>query len=339
MPERTLKDVLQGKKRRPPDIWSAQDYENAIKRQQARQKDWKKYTHWPNPFTALMKSLHITACEHTWQALVEFYGLSALEFFFTTLVPSPVEITRKATMGNYKCGLYFLPKQKSPLDLIWVDGSASRALVEIARPATTAIFYWWAAETAYLALNTTSTLMLAGEFCDLEGNECLLRDGDLPIPGSAHDFEGAAALYEEIYDPNNRYPQLGYFIEFHNVQAASVMAVGYIAAGPSSMSNVSVGIRWNTEEPEWVFLGNVGEEKVVKFSVSSSKQWTGSNFVSVWFKGHRDALAVLPNSIHVDRFTAKCTDASPPDYPNFNAFPFKEPLLKNCWQKYWADEL
>jgi len=339
MPERTLKDVLQGKKRRPPDIWSAQDYENAIKRQQARQKDWKKYTHWPNPFTALMKSLHVTACEHTWQALVEFYGLSALEFFFTTLVPSPVEITRKATMGNYKCGMYFLPKQKSPLDLIWVDGSASRALVEIARPATTAIFYWWAAETAYLALNTTSTLMLAGEFCDLEGNECLLRDGDCPIPGGAHDFLGAAALYEEIYDPKNRYPQLGYFMEFYDVNFASVMAVGYIAAGPATMSNVFVGIGWRDEEPEWQPIGNIAAEGVAKFSVSSTHAVGQSNFAGVWFKGHRDQLAVLPNECHVDRFTGKVGEMGPPDYPNFSHFPFKEPLLKNCWQKYWADEL
>jgi len=339
MPERTLKDVLQGKKRRPPDIWNAQDYENAIKRQQARQKDWHKYTRWPNPFTMLMKSLHVTACEHKWQALVEFYGLSALSFFFTTFVPSPVEITRKATMGGYKCGFYLAPNQKSPIDLIWTDGRASKALLEIARPATSAIFYWWAAETAWLALNTTSSLILADEFCDLNGNECLLRDGDLLVPGSAGDFESGAALYEEIYDPKNRYPQLGYFMEFYDVAFASVMAVGYIDSQASSMSNVWVGIKWADEEPDWQSIGDIGANKIVKFSVSSSHAVGASNFAGVFFKGHRDSLAVQPNVIHVDRFTGKVGEQGPPDYPNFTAFPFKDPLLKNCWQKYWADEL
>jgi len=132
---------------------------------------------------------------------------------------------------------------------------------------------------------------------------------------------------------------LGYFIEIYDEAWASAAAWGYIAAGPSSMSNVWVGIRWEDEEPEWVELGNIAAEAIVKFSVSSTHVVGASTFVSVWFKGHRNSLAVLANVCHVDRFTVKVGDQGPPNYPNYSSFPFKGPLLQNCWQRYWNDEL
>jgi len=297
---------------------------------------WAKYTHWPNPFANAIKSIDVLACEDNWLAMVEFWGIGIGSFLWKNFIPSPVELTRKGITGSYKCGFYMFGDLPSPLDIIWRDKSASRALIGITRPIAEGLFYWWAAETAYAALATWDSLMIAGEFCDLDGNECVLRNGKGPVVGGEGDFNGEPALYSELYDPQNRYPELGSHIEIYDASNVGVFACGQVLTGPRTLTNVVVGIK---QEGDWVAevpLGTLGPETVTDWSTSFATGLSGSSFFSVGIRGHKEELAVLPAEFNVTRFLVKVSDKTI-DWPNYNHFPFKEPLHLSCWQKYYQD--
>jgi len=61
------------------------------------------YTHWPSPYN-FQKNIKVLACQDGWVAEIELYATAAGYFFWSNLVPSPVEITRKLFLGSYKCG-------------------------------------------------------------------------------------------------------------------------------------------------------------------------------------------------------------------------------------------
>jgi len=321
-----------------PSIWGQQQNLNKHPQERKKPPKWLKYTHWPNPFSNAIKKIDVLACENNWQALVEMWGIGIGAFFWRNLIPSPVEITRKVTMGGYKCGFYFPIEVKSPLDIIWQDGRTSQVLLEISRPATTALFYFWAASTVYDALHTFDTIMLAGEFCDLVGNECLLRNGDLPLPAFLADWEGWAALYEVIYDPKDRYGESGYYIGVSDLGYATVAAFGYFEAGPHICDNVRVSITKSGEEVESVYIGHVGAQEVVKFSLVWSGSLTGSEFFGVFSAGTKTTGGVFLSNMHVDRFTVKGSDEPPPDFSHSTPFPYKGPFMETCWQRYYNNE-
>jgi len=227
----------------------------------------RKWSHWPNPLTNMVKKIDVLACENTWQAKVEMWAIGLANFFWTNFIPSPVELTRKVTMGGYKCGFYLPIEVKSPLDIVWKDGRTSQVLLEISRPITTALFYWWAAETAWDALSTFSSLLMKEELCDLDKNEVLLRDGDLLIPGSLHDFDSGAALYEEIYDPDNRYEGAGYFIGEQGFQSVTAHAFGYFDGGPRRMENVVAGFMLNSILVATKSFGTIAAGTIVQFDL------------------------------------------------------------------------
>jgi len=294
-----------------------------------------KFTHWPNPFAMLIKQLAVTSCETNWTALVEFYGLTAASFWWANFFPSPVEVARKVTMGSYKCGFFGVPIKGGPLDIIWQDKSASKALIGMAEPFTTGLFYWWAAQTAYTALDTWQSLITAAELCGVEGNECIIKNGDAPITGGEGDFDGEAALYSVVYDPMGRYPELGSHIEIYFASHVSVFMCGYAKPGPRRLTNVRVGIKHETEWVAWQDLGELAPNSVTAFSASYSIGISGSTFFSVGVQGHKEFLTVLPSEFEVTRFQVKIGTGV--DWPNHSRFPYKGPLFLNCWQRYWAE--
>jgi len=182
------------------------------------------WSHWPNPFGWIDEIL-MMACEDDIWIKVKMYGMLAGSFFFSNFVPSPVEISRKLVTGAYKCGFYLPIKAKSPLDLIWTDGRTSAVLRGKISPVTTGAFYFWAASTAFAAMDTWHTIQIALAKCDAVGNECVLIDGENFYPGT--DPAGSPGFYTEVYDPEDRYQSPGGSVRFEK-GALSVFVHGTI---------------------------------------------------------------------------------------------------------------
>jgi len=122
---------------------------------------WKK---WPGAPNFLLER-DVWACQDGWWAYFKFSEYALLNFFWTSFFPSPVELERKTLLGSYKCGFYLPIKIKSPMELL-VGEEGVEILAKIARPITTALFWWWAAETAWSAFDTAQTIVYKEQFCD-----------------------------------------------------------------------------------------------------------------------------------------------------------------------------
>jgi hypothetical protein len=132
---------------------------------------------WPNPFDGMLKDIDVLACQDTFQAKVKMVGIEFANWFWTNIVPSPVEITRKTITGSYKCGFYLNTKWGSPVDIPWEDAGVSEMLLEITSPAVQALFFLWASETTFDAVSRAQSIVYAMEKCGLDRDECLLMDG------------------------------------------------------------------------------------------------------------------------------------------------------------------
>jgi len=271
-----------------------------------------KYTSWPNPFKNAVKKIDVLACEKVWQARVEMWGIASANWAWSSFIPSPVEISRKFIAGSYKCGFYFTRGTGSPLDLIWKDGRASAVLLEMASPLTKALFYWWAAETAWSALDTWQSIIHKGELCDTLGHETMLMNGVGTFPGGSGDRLGSAGLYEVLYDPMHRYGALGGGVNIAPAQAVTASACGYMVAQGSTLTNVEVWVQMGNLVTAHALIGSVPPFTATPFSVS----WETGSFagnVSVSFSCHVEGLTILPNHIDVTRFTV--TADAPDDRP------------------------
>jgi len=294
-----------------------------------------KYTSWPNTFKNWVKKVDILACEDTWQARVEMWGVAGAHWAFSSFIPSPVEITRKFVAGSYKCGFYFTRGSGSPLNLIWHDGRAATVLLEMAKPFTKALFYWWAAETTWSALDTWQTIIHKGEMCDALGHETMLMNGVGTFPGGSHDALGSAGLYEVLYDPMHRYGALGGGVDIDPVQAVTASAHGYIAAQGSTLTNVEVWIAMGNQATAHALVGSVPPFTATPFSVSWETGAFAGN-VSVWFSCHVEGSTILPNRIDVTRFTV--TADAPDDKPPGEFFRHnpEEMLCLKLYEKVYA---
>jgi len=134
-----------------------------------------KWSHWPSPYNFEAR-IRVLACEEGWQAEVELYATAFAWWFYSNVVPSPVEITRKIMLGGYRCGFYTPFRIKSPLSF-FIGNKGVKFLAELIRPATTALFWWWVASSIFAALDTWHTVAEAKEDCEARAWECLLGNG------------------------------------------------------------------------------------------------------------------------------------------------------------------
>jgi len=295
-----------------------------------------KHTAWPNPFRNAVKNIDVLACEHTFQAMVEMYFVGIGSWFFSAFVPSPVELTRKFVAGSYKCGFYHLPGSASPLDIIWRDGRTSRALMEIASPITTGLFYMWAGETAFSFLNTWTSLIKAQAMCDVSGKECLLSDGAAAFGGGTHHELGDVGLYNVIYDPQDRYPELGGGPEPHEDSSVSATAVGYVIMALSTASNASVWI-YAGKDSQKQSLGTIGPGQIVSFSVSFAGNIEQAQPVVVRFEADITGETILPNRIEVTRFSCSFSPPQDPEHPGvITDYKPKDYMCGKLYQKIYA---
>lgn len=204
-----------------------------------------KYNHWPNPFSGLVANITVLACEGTWQAMFTMYAYAYANWFWSNFVPSPFELTRKTFTGAYKCGFYSKYRVKSPLDIIWRDGSASRSLGSIIGPVTKASFYIWAGQTIWDALQTWQSLEYAMEMCDWDGNTTTIANSSAPL--QIGHKEGGPAFGEAIYDPKGRAVEAICEVQVLQNVKYQMYQVGYVISNGHTITNIKSGFTVNNE--------------------------------------------------------------------------------------------
>jgi len=157
---------------------------------------------WPNPVNYIVDFDELS-CDETWQGTIKFAVAAYAAYAWATFVPSPAEIFRKTLTGGYRCGFYFMPKFKSPLRLFISEGGV-KLFAEFIRPFTTALFWWWVAESVYGAFATWQTVMHRAERC-IESH-CSTQEKlgvALLVPGTHNGVPGA---FTKIQDDCNMDP-------------------------------------------------------------------------------------------------------------------------------------
>jgi len=273
---------------------------------------YRKYNHWPNPYSNMVKNISVLACEDTWQAKVEMFVAGFGNWAFSTFVPQPTELFRKTITGSYKCGFYLGLKWKSPIDVVWADDSVSTMLLEVTRPVTTGIFYLWAVESLWSALSTWSSLVYASEICDADRNECLLKFGGGDFFGT--DAFGDCTGYEELWDPNGWYTPPGapvsYFIGFLEAHA-----VGKVTAVGENVTDLTIalhGLGWPTAPAvSEAHIGPMSSGETRTFSLDASIAVSNNGAVAVGaiYKATGSGLAHI--HVEVTRFTVHNSPSQP----------------------------
>jgi hypothetical protein len=257
----------------------------------------------------MVKRIDILACEGTVEAMIEMYAIAYGEWFWTSFIPSPREITRKTFTGGYRCGFYLDVKVKSPLDIVWRDGSAARVLGEVLRPLTTGLFYMWAASTVWEALNIWSTLGYAMEACDWDGNTTTIANGVAPI--QTNPTIGAPAFGEIIYDPRERGEPNTMTVSVGYETKWQAHVAGAFVATDEWLRNCRAGIFVNGE---MVWLAEVGD--VAPFTTKTIfvqlEGQTDTLIIQPLFYAEPDQITVTFGTFICNRFIV---NAFPPAYP------------------------
>jgi len=195
-----------------------------------------KWSHWPSPYNFEAR-IRVLACEDSWQAEIELYATAFAWWFYSNVVPSPVEITRKIMLGGYRCGFYTPIRIKSLLSF-FIGNKGVKFLAELIRPATTALFWWWVASSIFAALDTWHTVAEAKEDCEAAQWECLIGNGfnTINTPGF---YQGAS--WDVLQDTDNHYLGGSSVAVF----SGSATASGWVAVSSMGMpiSGVEIEIR------------------------------------------------------------------------------------------------
>jgi len=195
------------------------------------------YNHWPNPVNWLIDYKTLACNQDNWIVQLEFAAAVIAEMFWTDFVPSPRELERKAITGGYRCGFYLDVNFKSPVEILWGQGTATM-VAEIARPFATGLFYWWVAQVIYDALGVWQTLLFPQFLCEPPTGDIYLKNATATCP-PGH-TEGVPGLGELVYD---RY---GY--NSPNEPSCTITGAAYhvgawwiFNAGPTGMFNIKTG--------------------------------------------------------------------------------------------------
>jgi len=196
----------------------------------------KEWTHWPHVFPFTLNT-QVMACADSTYLNLSIIAITALKFFYSNIVPSPVEIARKTVSGSYKCGFYLKVKVKSPLDIIWRSARMSRAIAGITSPITTGLFYVWAATSAYEGLQTAATLYNAFARCDADPNTGVMADAHTFLPDPAG--SGAPVFATTLYDPMaNQIPAITTFL--YEPGRVHLTAFGYLTSVGATVDSAEV---------------------------------------------------------------------------------------------------
>jgi len=160
---------------------------------------------WPNPVNSMV-DFNVLACKDGWQAYIEFAAATFAATAWQTFIPNPSELFRKSLLGGYKCGFYFLPRVKTPMNLFIGEGG-TQMLAEAVSPFTRVLFWWWVATSVYSGFRAYQTVLHKSEQCENDNCECLLQNGKAPYSGTG--IWTQALFMQEISDTCNKYPGAG----------------------------------------------------------------------------------------------------------------------------------
>jgi len=325
-----------GKNRMDWSMWdtNTNEYRYAAGLPPKKSSHWLK---WPNPFSGIVDEVDEWSCEQVQQHLVFFRSAMLANFWWTNFTPSPIEQLRHFALGQYKCGWLLRPKLKSPIDVIWRNDQLSAVLLEIAGPFTKALFWWWATETAFAAVDQAQSLIYQKELCEANGNETLLRDGNGALPGVPGHRTGDPGLYSTMYDPQNHYPFGGSHIDNFAPANVHARAVGRFEPRGCSFSGITMWIQAGSEPPIKQSFGNVNPGEIKSWNVA----WDGplgAAPISVRFELDQGGTSVLIPTVWCDRFTVSFGEYDPTFAPR-NPF-LRSPQQGPCeelWQEYYGD--
>lgn len=211
------------------------------------------FNHWPQPFNFLRRAEVLMCNDDYWLAEFEFAFDVFAHFFWTNLIPSPREIERKTLTGSYRCGFYSNVKVKSPIQIVFGNGT-SRMIGEIAAPFARAFFYWWAAETAIEAFHAWQTILHRQLLCAPFIGD-VLRANDRGIITGIPSV-GIPALGDQLYDPQGFNEPGGPLI--HAPPGGNHLWAAYLFnANPSGLAYTRTGWQRNGEIIELESHGSV----------------------------------------------------------------------------------
>jgi len=291
--------------------------------EQAAGEYFKHPTRWPNPFANQVKRMDVLACEDTFIARIQMATLGFGNWAWGTFVPSPTEIFRKTLTGGYKCGFYGPLKYGSPLDLVWQDGRTSAVLGEILRPVTTGLFYLWATETLFGALQTWSTLLYKMDMCDTTGQETIMRSGHAPI-GLGHN-EGSPAFWHIVYDPMNRGNAFNGDVSEAGRCHYKASWFGSIQSISAQVRNVKIG--WSVNGVNGIGMvdyPDIDPGGAISFE-SSLEGIIGAVTLQPFFSCDVPATGVLGADIFGTRVIYTIIETNEPDEPHHPQWPVDDP--------------
>lgn len=260
-------------------MWDITQYFEQGNQDYPRKGVWK-YTRWNDPFKGGIDKFSQVACEGEILAIMEGVGLQFGSYFFTTFVPSPVEIARKTLLGGYRCGFYLGVKVKSPLDIIWRNGEGTKILARIASPFTRALFWAWGTQAIWDGLSTWQSLLYMMYACEGDGQTCICADGAAPInqegPGS-----GSMPFGGDVFDPNDWHQGLSGVIHVPALSNTTANAFLDITAAGASISGLVVTLKLrethsDTSGNSW--SGSISDGNQVSFHLASSGTVAGPDF-------------------------------------------------------------
>jgi hypothetical protein len=154
--------------------------------------------------------------------------------------------------------------------------------------------------------------------CGFSTFECLLASGTAAFGGGTHHEFGDVGLYTTIYDPLNRYPELGGGPADNFDSKVKAFAVGYINMALSTATNARIWIYAGVDGVKQE-LGTLLPTSATTFHVQFEGIIPAQQAVVVRFEADITGDTILPNIITVVRFTSK-----------FNGFPYP-PFDQRKW--------
>ncbi len=269
------------------------------------------FNHWPNPFN-FVKRINVLVCnQDTWIAEVEHAAILGAYFFWTNVIPSPRELERKAFTGGYRCGFYLDIGIKSPIEILFGEGTG-RMILEIAHPFATGLFYFWAAGAIMDAFAIWETVLFPQLVCEPPtGTAARKNDIASLTPGDNHGIPG---LGEQVYNP------LGLAEDNHPIMnfppgGQSCFCAWLFNAGASGLTNIQTGWQVNGVVVGLSDHGNLppfGQKQITR----DYSEWsTDTNEVGAYFAA-TGGVAVVSGAAIAVVWVASWDPLATPDFAN-----------------------
>jgi len=289
------------------------------------------FNRWPQPWNFLKNARLLMCNDQYWVMEFTFIFNLFAEFFWTNLLPSPRELERKTFTGGYRCGFYLAPGIKSPIEIIWGEGTA-RVVGQIAAPFVLPLFYWWAAQSAIDAFSIWETVLFPQLTCDVPTGD-VLRNGDTAAcpPGLTTGIPGLGDLkYDPFHICGPSQP-----VVLFPPGGQTTYAYWIFTAGPTGILNCKTG--WQVEGVVTELQDHGAVAPLQQKLVVRSRSVATNHFSTVgsYFEC-TSGPSVIDSTASVAIFVADWEPEAPPDYNQNLVLPVdREPPDPRCAQSFF----